>query len=374
MRKAKSYLKRIISVFLMALIVLMFMSLTQTRFDHNNIRVSGLFMEEKNSLDVILLGASEAYSGYSPVRAYQKEEITSYVFAVEDNPIKIYPSEIEEIRAYQKPKLFLIEISGASSERNLKPNVFDATLRKYSDSVPLSMNKYHTVSKFGLDGDKISYFVPFVIYHGKMPSLDLVEEQVSLFQRGYTYSKGTVARTKTIEPDGDIIDVTGDLSKSEPDKDILTAFDSLLDYCKTITDSKVVFVRMPHRITNDKNYLKFREGNYISDSIKNNGFDYIDFEQMKSQLGLDYNNDFADNDHLNASGHLKLTDYLCDRIVNDYHVQPEALSDKSQNRWNNSVKFMEKFYMYYEEKRNGGADLFLYENKDLVSFLQQRMK
>lgn len=347
----------------------MFMHFTQIRFDHNNIRVSGFFMEEKNSLDVVLLGASEAYSGYSPVRAYQNEGITGYVVAVEDNPVKLYPSELEEIRAYQKPQMIMIEISSASSERKLKPNVFDATLRKYSDSVPVSMNKIDTVSKFGLEGDKISYFLPFVMYHGKMPGLDLVKEQFSLYKRGYTFTKGTVARTKTIEPDADIIDIQNDDSACVPLDEIQESFTSLLDYCKTIKDSKVLFIRMPHRITNAKNYLKYQEGNYCIEQIEEYGFDCIDFEKLKTQLQLDPLEDFADNDHLNASGHLKLTDYLSKELVSRYHVTANDLSEKSKTRWNESEKFMNRFYQHYDEKRKNGDDLFLYENKDLVDLL-----
>ena len=374
MNKTKTYIKRIISIFLLLAAAFMFMHFTQIRFDHNNIRVSGFFMEEKNSLDVVLLGASEAYSGYSPVRAYQNEGITGYVVAVEDNPVKLYPSELEEIRAYQKPQMIMIEISSASSERKLKPNVFDATLRKYSDSVPVSMNKIDTVSKFGLEGDKISYFLPFVMYHGKMPGLDLVKEQFSLYKRGYTFTKGTVARTKTIEPDADIIDIQNDDSASVPLDEIQESFTSLLDYCKTIKDSEVLFIRMPHRITNAKNYLKYQEGNYCIKQIEEYGFDCIDFEKLKTQLQLDPLEDFADNDHLNASGHLKLTDYLSKELVSRYHVTANDLSEKSKTRWNESEEFMNRFYQHYDEKRKNGEDLFLYENKDLVSFLQQRMK
>ena len=85
----KKNIKRILSIFLLIMIVFGIMSYTQVRFDHNNVRIEGFYREEANSLDVLFVGASEVYSDYSPVYAYEKYGFTSYNYSIEDNPLML---------------------------------------------------------------------------------------------------------------------------------------------------------------------------------------------------------------------------------------------------------------------------------------------
>ena len=101
------YIKRIISILLLFFIIFGVLSYTQVRFDHNNIRIEGFYREEKNSIDVVFIGASEVYSDYSPVYAYEKFGYTSYNYAVEDNPLPLYKWELDEIYAHQNPKVII---------------------------------------------------------------------------------------------------------------------------------------------------------------------------------------------------------------------------------------------------------------------------
>ena len=54
----KKYVSRTIKILSFALAAFLIMTVTQVRGDHNKIRLDGFYMEEKNSLDVVLLGAS----------------------------------------------------------------------------------------------------------------------------------------------------------------------------------------------------------------------------------------------------------------------------------------------------------------------------
>ncbi len=61
--KGKVYIKRAVSIAAMVLALVLFVLFSQefflARFDSNEIRVDGFYAEDKNSVDVVLIGASD---------------------------------------------------------------------------------------------------------------------------------------------------------------------------------------------------------------------------------------------------------------------------------------------------------------------------
>ena len=86
----KKNVSRTIKILSFALAAFLIMTVTQVRGDHNKIRLDGFYMEEKNSLDVVLLGASEVYTAFSSSLAYDEYGFTSYPYAIEANFIDLF--------------------------------------------------------------------------------------------------------------------------------------------------------------------------------------------------------------------------------------------------------------------------------------------
>ena len=67
--KKKLYVKRTVSLLSLFLPVLFSVGILQeyflANFDHNTIRMEGFYLEKENSLDVVFLGASDVYQGFS---------------------------------------------------------------------------------------------------------------------------------------------------------------------------------------------------------------------------------------------------------------------------------------------------------------------
>ena len=81
----KKYLLRTVKLISLLLIVSLFTLFLQNfvlcHIDHNKLRIDGFYLEDENSLDVVLTGASELYTGFSPGLAYEKFGFTSYPYA-----------------------------------------------------------------------------------------------------------------------------------------------------------------------------------------------------------------------------------------------------------------------------------------------------
>ena len=93
--KAKTPIRRALRILSLILALLLFVSFAQTYLLRNNerdaLRMDGFRMEEKNSLDVVILGSSEVYADFASAYAYELEGFTSYPYAVASCPVTPSP-------------------------------------------------------------------------------------------------------------------------------------------------------------------------------------------------------------------------------------------------------------------------------------------
>lgn len=158
--KRKIYIKRTAAILSLIVAFGLIMGFCQeylfANFDENRQRIKGFYLEDKNSLDVVLIGASEVYSDYSAGLAYDEFGFTSYPLATSGNTVAMFKSQLNEVLANQNPKLIAVEINGAIySDESLTEN--EANIRKYLDNTPLSINKVNTVLGQMPSEDKMSY-------------------------------------------------------------------------------------------------------------------------------------------------------------------------------------------------------------------------
>ena len=181
-------------------------------------------------------------------------------------------------------------MTAATSDRDLSQKIdnFDATLRKISDSVPISLSKCFLVSDYGKKNKNWeSYFYPPVMYHGSIPKIDLAKEILGFQSRGYSFLKGAVTHTNSRKcTKEELFNIKGDNSKQPTSENQEKYLLELLDHCKA-KGYNVLFTRFPHRVENIEKYQRYCEGNYIADLVKEYGFAYLDCEHVLDTIGID---------------------------------------------------------------------------------------
>lgn len=366
----KKYLSRTLKILSLVLAAFLIMSVTQIRVDHNKIRLDGFYMEEKDSLDVVILGASEVYTAFSSALAYDEFGFTSYPFATEANYVNLFESQIKEIMSRQKPKVLLIEMNGALYNKNMKDA--DVKLRRYIDSVPLSQNKIDTINEFGDKDEKLSYYFPWVMYHGDFSAVGKFPDGIALNLRGYSLLKGNTVKTSATLK-GKAKNVQGDTTKKALPKETEENLRKFLQYCKDSGLENIVFTKFPHRIATKKFYDRFKMGNTMAEIIKEYGFDYLNFENDYEDIGLDFNKDFYNDDHMNIYGQQKFTRYLSKVLMDKYGVEKSELSESNKARWDTSAEYNNLYYEYCENQMND--EVFrkgsTYETMGLISELDK---
>jgi hypothetical protein len=327
-----------------AIVIELMQSYIMCRFDAHQRRIEGFYLEKKNSLDLVIVGSSEVYNDYVPPLAYEKCGITSYIYGFQADPASLWSYQLREIERTQNPEIVLIECNGASYDKDKLDN--PAEVRFMTDDMPLSLNKIELIHDKATEG-KPSYFFPFLKYHTHLiPSKDILNKRL-LEKRGFHILGGAQARiTGETNLSTEFIDVTGDKSIAELDPDAEMYLRDFLEQCKKSDIEHIVFVRFPHRPTT-ANYLSFQRHHRMEQIIEEYGFDYIDFDAQKEEMGINEETDFLDCEHMNSYGARKLTEYMVPYLMERYQLEPEKQSAEVTRRWERSADYYNHLYEYW---------------------------
>ena len=342
--------------------------------DHNRQRLKGFYLEDKDSLDVVFMGASEVYSDFSPGHAFDKYKLTSYLFSTQSNSILNYKAQLENILSRQNPDLIVIELNGALYADDGETTK-ESNLRNYADNVPLDGIKMEWIAENGGD-NALEYVFPLIKYHGVWKDIPdgmlyqdtVIENKVT----GYSYLKGILNEAAVFQPTQ--TSMNSMLKKSAGSKQPLggpeeEALRDLLHYCKSHHLSNVVFARFPHIVVR-RTFSRFERSNTVADIVHEYGFDYINFELNYDQTGLDEATDFYNLDHLNVYGQKKFTEFFSEYLMENYDVAPRVLTEPQKKKWRTCADYYKAYYTYSDELIQNGNGRELSEDSDLLWILR----
>ena len=318
--------------------------------DHNRQRLKGFYLEDKDSLDVVFMGASEVYSDFAPGYAYEKFNLTSYLFSTQSNSILNYKAQLKNVLSRQNPDLIVIELNGALYADDGETTK-EANLRNYADNVPLDMTKAEWIAENGSD-NVMEYVFPLMKYHSvwqDVPDNLLYQETVMENKlNGYSYLKGILNEAAIFKATQSSMNSM--LQQSANSRKPLgapeeQALRELLAFCKEENLTNVVFARFPHIVVR-RTFSRFERSNTVADIVNEYGFDYINFELNYDQTGLDETTDFYNLDHLNVYGQVKFTEFFTNYLMEHYNVAPHELTKSQEEEWRVCANYYNAYYQY----------------------------
>lgn len=345
--------KRILKLSCFGLIFMLFLSgaagFLKVNSLPDSVRIKGFYLEPKDSLNMVTIGASETYTAIAPGLLWKEFGFTSYNYSVAGSPISIVKSQVKEILANQDPKVIVIEINGTLQDDEYQIN--EKRLRKYIDNIPWSVNKINTIKEIVPEDQQTEYFIPFLKYHSNWQSLDLCIANFYLQSRmmleGSSRLKGFQTISGAEQTKSKVIDVKGDTSVLPLSEKAEYYLRDLLQYLKDEGIDNVLFMRTPHRITK-KSYPFYQRANEAEKIIKEYGFPYVNFETQKDEIGLSMIDDFYNNHHLNLYGQKKFTNYFGNYMVEHYDLKDSVHLEKVIKEWDKTAEDTEDCLEYVE--------------------------
>lgn len=373
------YVSRTVKILSFIFVVTLFLLFCQgylfNSFNDCNTRWDSFLLEDENTIDVAVIGASETYNDFAPSIAYDKYGFTSFCLGSPNASCYLIDDHIKELLVNQTPELVLIEVNCFLYDKD-SDLISDANIRAISDNIPLSSRKKDLINSVPAEDNILSYYFPFIKYHNTSDLGSILlsfSTKMQMQCRGYSLLKGIYTNANSnIFSTKSTIDVNNDISLSDLNPIAEEKLYQLLDYCKGL-NTKVVFVRFPHVISSERSYDMFKRCNAVQNIVEDNGFEFINFDRDCTDLGLNVSDDFYNSEHMNIYGQQKFTKYFGKLITDKYSIGKTQLTQEQRLQWEKSSEYTYLFYEYVEKcmKSNNGTDEWIYETSDVIQELDK---
>ena len=294
-----------------------------------NSNARGFYGEPKNSIDVLILGDSNAYSACSPMYIWNKYGIPTYVAAEGFQNVTGASNLLDEVLTCQKPKLVVFDVNMLWTGKT--------TLKKVENNFKNMAYKY----------------LPLAQYHNRWKSMDVKE----MFEaKDYTYRSASRGQYLSME----VKPFTGQskMVKTDVVEDIpevsRVLLDKLISKCNE-NGIKMMFVETP--TAKSWNYARH---NAMVKYAKQKKIDFVDMNTLEGKYAIDWSTDTRDGGrHLNCEGAEKVSAYLGKYISEHYSFKDKRDLEKYVD-WNNDyldyIKYMSGETVSLEAKQSEGTE------------------
>ena len=373
----KKYLKRTIAVAALLAIVLSAVSFMQyylcIPMTTDVTRIIQFGKEPENSIDVLVLGSSQSYSGFSSAYAYGKFGYTSYPLVIAGSSCTAWKPAVKKALWTQKPKLIAIDTFGGGYDADTVRS------RKYplymlSNYTPLSAERMETAYEMSVrsdESDALSYAFPFIRYHTKVPSnLLSIQERMAIDSYGPSPLKGveTITDAEEFKPLDEECFSSDKIELDQTTEEIITDF---IDFCSD-EGIPVLFVKYPSVMLYPKDFNANKRMNSVLELAESKGCATLDLEKAFYDIGLDETTDYYNRSHPNVRGQKKITEYLGKYIQDEMGIGPSELDASLSEDWDKAAAYYEILCDIAEEMIANGEVRTLADSPRLLEMITER--
>ncbi len=273
-----------------------------------------------NTLDVIVYGSSHAFTGINTLELYQKYGLAAYNYGTNWQAINTTKLFLQDSLLSQSPKLAIIDTFHAGSvlmDTNITGEIY------YCRYLDAKAERFRYLQKcFGNNIERyLSYYMPLCAFHENWNTLtkqsfyNLDDPMMSSVEKIHNTLGSVPCDTvfKTAFPN------YTDMLQQELIPSSVEELDEIVKICKD-NNIDILFVTVPYA-------LSYCYNEAVAIYAQERGCAYIDLFNCIDEIGLNAQQDFRDESHLNTSGATKVADFLGNYIRQHYQL-PDVRQDK----------------------------------------------
>lgn len=298
---------------------------------------TGFYAEDRNSVDVIMIGSSPVYPFYASPKIWGETGITCYPLSSNvQRPGAAIPL-IKEAYKTQQPEVFVFEMRMYTMEDgDMAENM--AYARGVTDNLKYSLNRIEAINRLvTTKEERYTYYFDIFKYHSNWKTMVLPEQIKCITYEKKNPLKGFVIRDEVFpiakEDVRDYTDITEQLAIPEEQELRLR---ELLDYLNE-KEQRALFIVSPYPL--EENEMKMF--NYMQAIVEQAGYTFVNMNQHYEEMGLNFATDYYDDGHVNTAGAVKCTEYL-EKLLQEFSIE-----DKRNLPGYESY---EEAYQYYLER------------------------
>ena len=307
MKKAftKKNFVRIFFVLLFGFSLYLIANILSIKSEHGVDQIAGLYWQPKDSIDVVFMGTSHVHCGINTGLLWEKYGIAAYDYSGAEQPLWMTYYYLKEFYKYQSPSVVVLDLYGPA--RYKEDYQYD-WMSENIHGMKFSLNKLEMMSVSVEPQNLYRYFPSFATYHSRYDDIDendyndfFWNSQEKEAFKGYTpyWDKAPQVKREVFETDA-----VGLTFKSEK------YLRKIIELVKS-EGSELVLITIPYiEIPEDRK--TYEEATLIASQ---EGVILINYNQYFDSIGLNLEEDFHDDSHLNYWGSSKFSDYIGDFLM-----------------------------------------------------------
>lgn len=285
-------------------------------------QMRAFYTNEDNTIDVLFMGSSHAYSNINTGILYKDFGIAGFDLGGAEQLLWNNYAWLVEALKTQRPKVVVLDVFSTGV---IKDDFQGAWLMENLYGMKLSKNYYESVKKSTLDTAFYSYILPFTRYHSRYKEIaeeDFKYEEYLKTFKGFEPKWGKQTYDELIAPDISKVTETTPISEKAE-----RYFRKYIELCEQ-EGIPLLLVCSPFQVSEDAQKIY----NYMFLIAEEYGVPYLDFNKMYEELGLDFPVDMCEWSHLNEKGNVKYSTYLGNYLKEHYEI-PDRRGDKAYITW-----------------------------------------
>ncbi|MDT3843693.1 MAG: hypothetical protein LIV11_03840 [Bacillota bacterium] len=263
---------------------------------------NGILAEPEGTIDVLILGDSESYSAFNPLKLWEEQGITSYCCGTSGQRLYYTEEFLHKAFRRQKPKIVILET--------------DVIFREY----PLPEDAIH----------RLNAALPVLIYHNRWKNMKAEDIRMNAEYtyrnptKGYYYS----GNVDPANPEGYMKESAETAPVPLQNRIIL---DRIQEFCEE-NGAKFLLLSTPSTVN-----WNMKRHNAVEQLADERKLEYMDMNRMTDVIPIDWNTDTRDKgDHMNHSGAEKVTAYL-GKYLSGTGLVKDHRSDPAYRSWDDAA-------------------------------------
>ncbi len=285
----------------------------------------------ENSLEILILGNSHAYSTYSPNIIDAICETNSYVLASNSQKLEQTFFNLKEALKSQKPKVIVIQSSVLSGD-SWKTQNGDYRVYSNLDGMRFSKNYLNALIEQRPLNDYLNTLVPILRNHANWKTTELISENMARMENPKTKGyRGFSPRESKMGDD--VMNKFKQADKTDYSDFEISSTDLIyLEKIKKLSEEKkfkVLYVMSPKYpdIINPSYQYKSKA---LENALKGLGHEFVDFNLLKDEIGLEkqsFENGFIAHQHTSYYGAIQVSKYLASYLNKNHLKSTRKLSN-----------------------------------------------
>ena len=325
------------SIIFIAIFVFLLQSLTYMLRTNGTIKeiFVGFYAEQKDTIDVIMIGSSSVYPYYAAPQMWGEYGIAAYPLSSNVQRPKTAIYMVKEALKTQTPELFIFEMRMFIFEDGSMQNNM-AFSRGATDNLKYSWNRIQLINTLVPDvSERLTFYFDIFKYHSNWRTIILPDQYTALFYERLHPLKGYATNDKVLPGEGmDYSMVMDEMPIPAEQEEILYR---LLDYLQN-NNLNALFIVSPTTLDEEKQ-MQF---NYIGNIVGSYGYNYVNLNNYYEEIGIDFTTDFYDGGgHTNALGAEKCTAFLGQYLAENYEFKDKRGEDK-YSTWDDAYEYWQE--------------------------------